>query len=238
MAETRIALVTGANRGIGLEIVRQLGRLGIVPIIGSRDLENGKRAAQQLASEGLEPAVVRLDVDDPQSIIDGVAEAHSLFGRIDILINNAGVALDGPGSGAPTVETVALPVVEKTFRTNVIGPLLMIQSVLPLMKANGYGRIVNVSSGMGQLSEMGSGNPAYRMSKAALNALTRTLASELGAGDIKVNAMCPGWVKTDMGGPYAERTPEEGADTAVWLATLEESGPNGGFFRDRKPISW
>ncbi|MCV0369760.1 SDR family oxidoreductase [Filomicrobium sp.] len=238
MAETRVALVTGANRGIGLEIVRQLGRLGVMPIIASRELDKGKRAAEQLASEGLEPAVVQLDVDDPQSIVTGVANAKDLFGRIDILVNNAGILIDGPSSGAPTVENVPLSIVQQTFTTNIFGPLLMIQAVLPTMKEIGYGRIVNLSSGLGQLSEMGGGYPAYRMSKAALNTLTRTLASDLGHGDIKVNAMCPGWVKTDMGGPEATRSPEEGAETAVWLATLDDSGPTGGFFRDKKQIAW
>ncbi|CFX49744.1 Short-chain dehydrogenase [Candidatus Filomicrobium marinum] len=238
MAETRVALVTGANRGIGLEIVRQLGRLGVMPIIASRELDKGKRAAEQLASEGLEPAVVQLDVDDPQSIATGVANAKDLFGRIDILVNNAGILIDGPSSGAPTVENVPLSIVQQTFTTNIFGPLLMIQAVLPTMKEIGYGRIVNLSSGLGQLSEMGGGYPAYRMSKAALNTLTRTLASDLGHGDIKVNAMCPGWVKTDMGGPEATRSPEEGAETAVWLATLDDSGPTGGFFRDKKQIAW
>lgn len=238
MAETRVALVTGANRGIGLEIVRQLGRLGVMPIIASRELDKGKRAAEQLASEGLEPAVVQLDVDDPQSIATGVANAKDLFGRIDILVNNAGILIDGPSSGAPTVENIPLSIVQQTFTTNVYGPLLMIQAVLPTMKEIGYGRIVNLSSGLGQLAEMGGGYPAYRMSKAALNTLTRTLASDLGHGDIKVNAMCPGWVKTDMGGPEATKSPEEGAETAIWLATLDDSGPTGGFFRDKKPIAW
>ena len=114
----------------------------------------------------------------------------------------------------------------------------MSQAVLPIMRDQGYGRIINMSSGMGQLSEMGAEHPAYRMSKAALNALTRTLAAELGEGSIKVNSMCPGWVKTDMGGSDAPRTVEQGAETAVWLAMLPEDGPNGGFFRDKKPIAW
>ncbi|MFN3869482.1 MAG: SDR family NAD(P)-dependent oxidoreductase, partial [Hyphomicrobiaceae bacterium] len=118
------------------------------------------------------------------------------------------------------------------------GPLMLTQTALPEMRRGGYGRIVNVSSGLGQLSEMGSGFPAYRLSKAALNALTRTTAAELGSINIKVNAMCPGWVRTDMGGPDATRGVEEGAATAVWLATLADDGPTGGFFRDKKPIAW
>jgi NAD(P)-dependent dehydrogenase (short-subunit alcohol dehydrogenase family) len=126
----------------------------------------------------------------------------------------------------------------ETFKTNTLGPLQLIQAVVPHMKARGYGRIVNLSSGAGQLADMGGGFPAYRMSKAALNALTRIAAAELGPGDIKINAMCPGWVKTAMGGPGATRSVEKGAETAVWLATLPADGPTGGFFRDRKPIPW
>jgi len=125
-----------------------------------------------------------------------------------------------------------------TLETNLIGPLLLAQVLVPLMKRNGYGRIVNVSSGQGQLSDMGVGTPAYRVSKTALNALTRTLAAELKGSGILVNSMCPGWVRTDMGGAGAPRTVEQGADTAVWLATLPDDGPSGGFFRDRRPIPW
>jgi len=125
-----------------------------------------------------------------------------------------------------------------TLETNLIGPLLLAQALVPLLKRNGYGRIVNVSSGQGQLSDMGVGTPAYRVSKTALNALTRTLAAELKGSGILVNSMCPGWVRTDMGGAGAPRTVEQGADTAVWLATLPDDGPSGGFFRDRRPIPW
>src|SRR5262249_21641860 len=153
----------------------------------------------------------------------------------DVLINNAGVMLDPRGSHV-------LDSKEKTWHdtlaVNLFGPLLLTQALVPLMRKNGYGRIVNVSSAQGQLSDMGPGTPAYRVSKTALNALTRTLAAELHASGILVNAMCPGWVKTDMGGQGAPRTVEQGADTAVWLATLPDGGPTGGFFRDRKPIPW
>ena len=238
MSETRFALVTGANRGIGLEIVRQLSRLGLVAVIAARDRDKGARAAEALASEGLDPPVVGLDVTDPGSIRAGVEEVVRLLGRIDVLVNNAGILRDGPSSQFGSVEAVPEAIVQQTWQTNVLGPLLMTQAVLPLMRQSGYGRIVNVSSGLGQLAEMGSGWPAYRMSKAALNALTRTTASELAGSNIKVNAACPGWVKTDMGGTDAQRSVEEGADTPVWLATLEDDGPSGGFFRDRKPIAW
>ena len=125
-----------------------------------------------------------------------------------------------------------------TFSTNVIGPLALTQAAIPIMRRQGYGRIVNLSSGLGQLSDMGGSYAGYRMSKAALNALTRTVAAELGDAPIKINAMCPGWVRTEMGGPDAHRSVEEGAQTAVWLATLGADGPSGGFFRDREPIAW
>ena len=232
MTETRVALVTGAIRGIGFEIARQLARLGVLTVIGSRSLAAGKTAAEPLATEGLIAPVVALDVTNPESVRAAVAETMGLFGRIDILVNNAGVMLDG-------VEPVAsADIVRGTFEVNVIGPMLLTQTVLPMMRDQGYGRIVNVSSGMGQLSEMGGGHPAYRMSKAALNALTRVSAADAGHAGIKVNSMCPGWVKTDMGGVDAPRTVEQGAETAVWLARLPEDGPTGGFFRDKKPIAW
>jgi NAD(P)-dependent dehydrogenase (short-subunit alcohol dehydrogenase family) len=238
MAETRVALVTGANRGIGFEVARQLARLGIMTVLGSRSLDKGKAAAEPLAAEGLVAPVVALDVTDQASVRAAVAETMGLFGRIDILVNNAGVMLDRSGTPNFVASTIEAAVVRATFDVNVLGPLAMSQAVLPIMRDQGYGRIVNVSSGMGQLSEMGAEHPAYRMSKAALNALTRTLAAELGEGAIKVNSMCPGWVKTDLGGSDAPRTVEQGAETAVWLAMLPDDGPSGGFFRDKKPIAW
>ncbi|MDZ4840568.1 MAG: SDR family oxidoreductase [Hyphomicrobium aestuarii] len=236
MTETRVALVTGGNRGIGLEIVRQLARLGIVAVIGSRDRDKGLAAAEPLEREGLVTPVVALDVTDEASIRAAIAEAMGPFGRIDILVNNAGILIDGPEARVASTEAA---VYETTFATNVIGPTRLIRAVMPMMREQTYGRIVNVSSGLGQMSEMGGGWPAYRLSKAALNALTRTTAAEVGdQTGIKVNSMCPGWVRTDMGGPDAARSVVEGADTAVWLATLPANGPTGGFFRDRKPIAW
>ena len=238
MAETRVAIVTGGNRGIGFEISRQLARLGVMTVIGARSLAAGLKAAEPLAAEGLVAPVVELDVTDPASVKAAVAEAVRLFGRVDILVNNAGVMLDLASEGMSTLETVPAEIVRATFEVNVIGPMTMTTSVLPMMREQGYGRIVNMSSGMGQLSEMGADHAAYRMSKAALNALTRVTAADAGEGSIKVNAMCPGWVRTDMGGADAPRSVEEGAETAVWLATLPESGPTGGYFRDKKPIAW
>ena len=238
MAETRIALVTGANRGIGLEIVRQLSRQGLTAVLASRDLAKGRAAAASLSSAAPEPPVVALDVTEPVSIRSAVAEVLDRYGRIDVLVNNAGILKEGFSPQDSSVFDVPVDLVVLTYLTNTVGPLRLIQAVAPGMRARGYGRIVNLSSGAGQLADMGSGFPAYRMSKAALNALTRLSAAELGPGDIKINAMCPGWVKTAMGGPNATRPVEKGAETAVWLATLPADGPSGGFFRDMKPIPW
>jgi len=235
-ASQRIAVVTGANRGIGFEICRQLARQpGLRVVLASRDGKKGKAAADRLRGEGLEVDNHKLDVISDSSIrtlADWMADTYK---RCDILVNNAGILADPRGSRVldSKVETW-----RDTLETNLVGPLRLIQSLVPLMKQNGYGRIVNVSSGQGQLSDMGVGTPAYRVSKTALNALTRTLAAELKGSGILVNVVCPGWVKTDMGGASAPRTVEQGADTAVWLATLPEDGASGGFFRDRKPIPW
>jgi NAD(P)-dependent dehydrogenase (short-subunit alcohol dehydrogenase family) len=238
MAETRIALVTGANRGIGLEVVRQLSRNGLLAVLCSRDIEKGRAAAAKLTSEGLDPPVVALDVTDGASVQAAIAEVMNLFGRIDVLVNNAGVLREGQTPQDSKVLDVPPDLVKQTYDTNTVGPLRMIQAVVPIMQKGGYGRVVNVSSGAGQLADMQAGYPAYRMSKAALNALTRVTAAELGPSPIKVNAMCPGWVRTDMGGPNATRTVEQGAETAVWLSMLPDTGPTGGFFRDKAPIAW
>jgi len=232
----RIAVVTGGNRGIGLEICRQLARHGgIRVVLASRDGKKGKVAADKLRGEGLEVEDHKLDVTSDISIRTLAGWMADTYKRCDILVNNAGILADPRGSRVldSRVETW-----RDSLETNLIGPLRLVQSLAPLMKQNGYGRIVNVASGQGQLSDMGAGTPAYRVSKTALNALTRTLAAELKGSGVLVNSMCPGWVKTDMGGSSAPRTVEQGADTAVWLATLPDGGPNGGFFRDRKPIAW
>lgn len=238
MTDTRTALVSGANRGIGFEIVRQLARLGVLAVIGSRNLQDGLAAAEKLQSEGLDVPVVALDVDREGSAAEAVAEVKRLYGRCDVLVNNAAILIDGPGGFKASLFELTDDTMRRTFETNLLGPLRLIQAVAPLMREQGYGRIVSLSSRAGQLAEMGSGYPAYRMSKTALNALTRIAAAELSGGNIKVNAVCPGWVRTAMGGETADRSVEEGADTAVWLATLPDDGPTGGFFRDRKPIAW
>ena len=238
MAETRVALVTGANRGIGLEIARGLARKGYLTVIGARDLAKGKAAAEELKSEGLEMAVVELDVVEAQSVKRAVAECAGLLERIDVLVNNAGIYLDKPSQIGKTGLDVPLDLVLRSFETNALGALRMMQEVVPLMRSAGYGRIVNISSIMGQLAEMGASSVGYRSSKAALNAMTRVIASELAETNIKVNAMHPGWVNTDMGGAMAPRTTEEAATCALWLADLPNDGPTGGFFQDCKPIAW
>ena len=232
---TRVAVVTGGNRGIGFEICRQLAQHGIHVVLTSRDAAKGKVACAALRDAGLPVTFHQLDVTSVRSISALTAYLEKQYSRLDILVNNAGVLLDPKGSRFMNsrIETY-----RETLETNLFGPLLLCQALVPLMQKNGYGRIVNLSSGLGQLSDMGTGTPAYRVSKIALNALTRTLAAELKGAHILVNSMCPGWVKTDMGGRNAPHTIAQGADTAVWLATLPDGGPTGGFFRDRKPIPW
>jgi NAD(P)-dependent dehydrogenase (short-subunit alcohol dehydrogenase family) len=238
MADKRVALISGANRGIGLEAARQLARKGVLVVIGSRDLDKGQAAAQSIVDEGYPAEVVRLDVTDGESIASAVEEIARRHGRIDILVNNAAILIDGPGGFKSSLFELRADTARQTWETNVLGPLRLTQAVVPIMQRNGYGRIVNLSSGAGQLSDMRSGFPAYRLSKTALNALTRITASELASTNIKVNAVCPGWVRTEMGGAEAERPVEVGAETPVWLATLPENGPTGGFFRDLRAIPW
>ena len=233
-----LALVTGANRGIGLEIARQLASQGVRVIIGARDIAKGHAAVEVLALEGQTVGAVALDVTDAASISRAVAEIEQRYGAIGILINNAGILIDAPGGFSSSLFDMTDGTARTTWETNVLGPVRLLQAVLPAMKARGFGRVVNVSSRAGQLSDMGSGFPAYRMSKSALNALTRIAAAEIGPGTIKINAMCPGWCKTDMGGADATRTAAEGAKTAVWLALLDESGPSGRFFHDCKEVAW
>lgn len=234
-AAPRIALVSGGNRGIGYEICRQLAQHGLTVVLAARDAGKGKAAVKSLADAGLAVDFQRLDVTSCRSIrscVSAVAERH---GRIDVLVNNAGVMLDARGS---CFLDAKLETYRDTLEANLFGPLQLAQAVVPMMKANRYGRIVNLSSGLGQLSEMSSGTPAYRISKTALNALTRILSAEFRENNILVNSMCPGWVRTAMGGESAPRTAEQGADTAVWLAMLPDDGPTGGFFRDRQAIAW
>lgn len=234
MAEQRIALVTGGNRGIGLEVCRQLARLGIRVILGSRDEAKGVAAARKLVADGLPVEARQLDVASVQSIRECMKWVRHDVGRLDILVNNAGIMIE-EGDADPLEE---LEIIRDTMQTNVYGPLLLSRLSIPVMKSRRYGRIVNLSSGMGSLSEMGAGYTAYRLSKAGINVLTRVIAAETEGMGILVNSVDPGWVQTAMGGRGASRTVEQGAETVVWLATLPDSGPTGTFFRDRKPIAW
>ena len=235
-SDRKVAVVTGANRGIGLAVSYQLAKQGIYVILTSRDEAKGKATAEQLQAEGLAVGYHPLDVADSASVQQLTQYVGNQYGHLEILVNNAGVALDFTDNSS--ILNLQLETLEQTLQTNLYGPILVAQSLVPLMQIQGYGRVVNVSSGAGQLTDMSSGYPSYRMSKTALNAFTRILANELQGRNILVNSVCPGWVRTDMGGPNAPRSPEQGADTIVWLATLPDGGPTGGFFRDRQPISW
>lgn len=232
--QARVALVTGTNRGIGYEIARQLAAAGLKVVAAARDPNAGASAVRDLAAAG-HVEFEQLDVTDPANIQRAVGNIVARHGRIDVLINNAGVLLDPRGTRLLDAEVATF---RATFEVNFYGPLQLVQQVLPHMRKNRYGRIVNVSSTLGQLAEMGTGTPAYRVSKAALNALTCIVAAETEGSGILVNTMSPGWVRTRMGGEQADRSPEQGADTAVWLATLPDDGPTGGFFKDRRRIPW
>lgn len=227
--KTRTVLVTGGNRGIGRAIVEGLSKMGgLSVLLGCRDIEEGKAIAENIDGD---VTAVAVDVSNRQTLKTQVTEILKEFPVIDVLVNNAGILRDGK---IMEVEDTGF---DDTLRVNVAGPFDLIRLLVPGMVKNGYGRIVNVSSGWGSFNEGLGGPVAYSVSKAALNALTFSAAASL-PDCIKVNAMCPGWVRTDMGGDNAERSPEEGADTALWLSTLPDDGPNGGFFRDRKPIQW
>ncbi len=231
MENARVALVSGANRGIGLEICRQLAERGLTVILGSRDEEKGRRAAEDLSGN----VVARqLDVTDWGSVGRLASSVREDFRHIDVLVNNAGISNDDGQSGAEA----DLGRVQEALEANLLGAWRLCEVAIPHMKREGYGRIVNVSTGLAALEDMGGGSPGYRISKTGLNALTRILASELRGSGILVNAVNPGWVQTDMGGVGATRSVQEGADGVVWAATLPNNGPTGGFFRDRRHVAW
>ena len=235
MTAKKIAIVTGANRGLGLEIARQLMKEDIFVAVGARDPAKCEAAMAALRPLGPNAIAYPLDVNDTHSVRRFVEEVDRQHGSPGVLVNNAGVY---PEATDATVVDSPTSIWRETFETNLFGAVRMCRETVPLMRKLRYGRIVNVSSGLGQLQKMAEGSPAYRVSKAALNALTRTLAAEVAGSGILVNSMSPGWVRTDMGGENAPRSPEEGADTAVWLCLLPSNGPTGQFFRDRKPIPW
>jgi NAD(P)-dependent dehydrogenase (short-subunit alcohol dehydrogenase family) len=230
-----IALISGANRGLGREIARQLGRdHGFDVIVTARDLGDAERTAEELSAEGASARAAQLDVSDPESVARLGAAIAEDPGRLDVLVNNAGVA----GEYGVGAADVSLDDVKELLETNFFGAWRLTQAMIPLLRRSDHPRIVNLSSGMGQLDEMGGGAPAYRVSKTGLNALTRIFANEEAGSGILVNSVCPGWVRTDMGGGGARLPVEEGAATAVWLATLPDDGPSGGFFRERRAIPW
>ena len=229
-----VALVTGAYRGIGLEVSRQLALRGFDVILTARDPAKAEAAAGELQRQGLKVLPLRLDVTDERSVAEAARFVEERFGRLDVLVNNAAILYDTWQSAAGAdFETV-----REAFETNTLGAWRVAQAFIPLLRKSRHGRLVNVSSQSGSLSSMGGGTPAYSVSKAALNALTRMLADELKADGILVNSVCPGWVATEMGGPRAPRTPAEGAASVVWAATLDDDGPTGGFFRDGRPLAW
>jgi NAD(P)-dependent dehydrogenase (short-subunit alcohol dehydrogenase family) len=229
----RSAVVTGGNRGIGLEVGRQLGRDGFSVILGSRDPAKGAEAAERLRSEGLTADARSLDVADPGSVAEFGAELERDHESLDVLVNNAAGFYDTWESGVGA----DLDVVRDAFETNVLGAWRTTQACLPLLRRSRSARIVNVSSGGGALTDMGGGSPAYRVSKTALNALTRILAAELRGDRILVNSVCPGWVATDMGGSGG-RPVEDGAASVMWAVRIPDDGPTGGFFRDGRRIDW
>ena len=236
---TPLAVVTGGNRGLGLETCRQLAGKGIRVILTARNAQQAESAAQTLRAQGFDVLWQRLDVTDAESVQSLADFIRNAFGRLDILVNNAGVFSDPFDPADPprsSIFNTDIDTIRAAMETNSYGAVRLAQALIPLM--DGRGSVVNISSGMGQLSDMNGCCPGYRLSKTALNAVTRILADELNDTRIKVNSVCPGWVKTDMGGPNAERSLEQGASGIVWAACLPDDGPSGGFFRDGAPIPW
>ncbi len=235
--DNKVALITGANKGLGLEIARQLGKQGVTVVIGARDKAKGDEAVRALEADGVSAHAVTLDVTSATDVAALPAFFTDNFGRLDILVNNAGVNYDGEGP-------VTADVLRKTYEANVFGPYALMQTLLPLLTASPAGRIVNHSSILGSLATIASGQggdwgtAGYASSKAALNMLTVVMAQQLKNTNVKVNAAHPGWVKTDLGGDAAPLAVEEGAQTAVWLATLPDDGPTGGYFHNRETLPW
>jgi NAD(P)-dependent dehydrogenase (short-subunit alcohol dehydrogenase family) len=234
----RVGVVTGANRGLGFEVCRHLARNGIFVILTARDRTKAEDAAEKLRGEGYDVIAHQLDVTDGASVSALEHFVRWDYGRLDVLINNAGVFLDQARGINSLFDAPVVGTLHDTLQPNLFGPLLTCRALIPLMREGGYGRVVNVSTELASLTRMGDGYPTYRISKTALNALTRILAAELKGTGVLVNSASPGWVRTDMGGPEAPRSVEEGADTIAWLATLPDDGPTGGFFQDRKPLPW
>jgi NAD(P)-dependent dehydrogenase (short-subunit alcohol dehydrogenase family) len=231
-----VALVSGANRGIGREVARQLAELGYEVLLTARDGAKASAAAEELAeSTGGAVRALTLDVADPASIEAAAKQVREDPGRLDVLVNNAGIGSDFGVSGAdPDFDAI-----QRALETNFFGAYRLTIALLGLLRHSPLARVVNVSSGMGGVAEMGGWSPGYRVSKAAMNAMTRILSTELKEEHILVNSACPGFVNTDMGGPMgATKSVGDGAKGIVWLATLPDDGPTGGFFRDGRPVAF
>lgn len=227
----RTALVTGGNRGIGFEVCRELGAAGLKIVLTARDAGAGEKAAHELRARGVDVRFEEMDVASDSSVADCAGRLTRARIAVDVLVNNAAIY------PSDRLLDSSVDILRATMEINFFGASRTCRAFVPAMVSRGYGRVVNVSSGSGSFAEGLPGPHAYSVSKAALNAFTVKLASEL-PGDVKVNAVCPGWVRTRMGGRNASRSVVEGADTIVWLATLPARGPSGGFFRDRKQIHW
>ncbi|QJW88622.1 SDR family oxidoreductase [Spirosoma taeanense] len=231
----RTALITGANKGIGKEVARQLAARGFAVFIGARDMAKGRAASEELCQQGYESTFIQLDVTDPVSIKNACGTFSQKADHLDVLINNAGV-LEDHGEDILKLNPEML---DRTFKANVSGPIMVIQDFLPfLQKSVIGGRIINVSSGAGSLASMDTYAPAYSISKTALNAVTRQFAGALKNEKIAVNCVDPGWVRTDMGGPHASRPVEQGAETIVWLATDASQVETGKFWHDKREVEW
>lgn len=232
----RVCLVTGGNRGLGLGVCRVLAEQGHRVILTARDPHKGEPIAKAMRATGLDVTFVAVDVADAASVHALADEVKGAFGGVDILVNNAGILPD-QGSGMSVFDAPEERI-RLALETNYFGALRLVRAFVPGMVARRWGRVVNVSSGMGQLTEMNGHYPAYRTSKAAMNVLTRIVADETQGAGVLINSVCPGWVKTDMGGANATRELDEGIKGIVWAATLPDDGPTGGFFRDGKKIAW
>jgi NAD(P)-dependent dehydrogenase (short-subunit alcohol dehydrogenase family) len=230
----RIVLITGANRGIGLEVARQLARRGFHVVLAARDEEKGQQTAEGIRAQGGKATFLALDVSRSESIRTAAEQFGAIGDHLDVLVNNAGIY---PDEGL-NVLTLPRDVVVRTLQTNTFGPLEVTQAFVAFLRKSATSRVINVSSGYGQLGGLSPDVPSYCLSKLALNGLTIMLAAALRGDRIAVNSMCPGWVRTDMGGPGATRSVEQGADTAVWLADEAPPELTGKFFRDRREIPW
>jgi NAD(P)-dependent dehydrogenase (short-subunit alcohol dehydrogenase family) len=228
-----VAVVTGANRGIGREVARRLAGAGYSVVLGARDEARGRAAADELGGAANGVIACALDVADDASVRAAASRVEEELGRCDALVNNAAIDYDTDARAT----TADLDRVHRALETNLFGAWRTALAFLPLLRRSPHPRLVNVSSGSGSISEMGAGTPAYSVSKAALNALTRILAAELRADRVLVNAVCPGWVATDMGGAGG-RPVADGAASVVWAVLLDDDGPTGGFFRDGRPVAW